>query len=617
MDAIYTVLNGPTPLFRLAFILPSPHFTDKIECSLVTTPIDEAPLYEALSYCWGDPSDTEPIVLSNRQFIATKNLASALRHLRLPDKRRLMWIDSICINQADNKERNYQVRQMQRIYRDADQVVVVLGEGDEGSSRAMTTIRAMYKEDLHWKTLEAPEALVDMTLWLNRPWWTRVWTVQESILARHLVFVCGKDQCSGEEVFFAAQSFFQHTRGCCSNYEDQLPHLTVDKVLSSLFTEILAIGEFHNQCSVSPIPLEKLLARFRHRLASHPHDNVYGFLGLTTNVYAEVIDYNKFFMDVFKTTTRNIIWAVGKLDVLSQRFIEDSRSDSNYGGVSDVPYHLPSWCPDWNIKFSAWDLQSLNRRLDDLSVYNASAGKLANFLIPMADPTAGPRTDIDNETLILRGLHFDTICELGEIYLAPTSYDPSIYHQWDTIMTASAKRTSMAYPTGQDRAEAFKSTLCAGIAGQGSAEGKRFIYPAEAIGKPIFDTWWENRVLDHLRGAFKRLLSDTTEGKWVRSISSQVAAATLNRRFFVTEKGYFGLGPATTKPGDLVCILLGGRVPYTIRKTVDADASNKMSDTQCTSYRFVGDAYVQGIMNGEAVQDLGSDDEFLEYFFMN
>ena len=137
----------------------------------------------------------------------------------------------------------------------------------------------------------------------------------------------------------------------------------------------------------------------------------------------------------------------------------------------------------------------------------------------------------------------------------------------------------MAYPTSQDRAEAFKSTLYAGIAGQGSTEGNRFVYPVEAIGKPIFDTWWENRVLDHLRGVVIPLLSDTTQGKWVRSISSQVAAATLNRRFFVTEKGYFGLAPATTQPRDLVCILLGGRVPYTIQKTVDVDASNIISDT--------------------------------------
>ena len=54
----------------------------------------------------------------------------------------------------------------------------------------------------------------------------------------------------------------------------------------------------------------------------------------------------------------------------------------------------------------------------------------------MADPTAGPRTDIANKTLILRGLHFDTIWELGEIYLASTGYDPWIYHHWDIIMTA-------------------------------------------------------------------------------------------------------------------------------------------------------------------------------------
>jgi len=474
----------------------------------------------------------------------------------------------------------------------------------------MTTIRAMYKEDLHWNNLKA---LFNMTFWLRRPWWKRVWTVQEIILARCLVFVCGQDQCSGEDVFFAAQSFFRHTRGCCFNYEAQLPHITVDKELSSLFSEIQAISEFHDNLLVSPIPLEKLLARFRHRLAFDPRDNVYGFLGLTTDVYGEVINYNQHFTDTFKTTTTNIIWAVGTLDVLSQRFIEDNRS---YSGVSDVPYQLPSWCPNWNIRFNPWDLQGLNRRLDDMLIYNTSAGKLANIMIPMTNPTVGPRADIANETLILRGLRFDTICELGENYLAPSSYEPEIYHQWHAIMTASAKRTSIAYPTGQDRAEAFHDTLCAGIAGQGSNEGKRFVYRAEVIGKPIFDAWWENRVLDHLRGVFRPPSPKMPHGNWIPSISTQVNAATFNRRFFVTENGHFGLAPATTQPGDLVCILLGGKMPYIIRKTIDADAPNNIADMHCTTNKFVGDAYVQGIMNGEAVQDLKSDDECLEFFFM-
>jgi len=576
--------------------------------------MDEPPPYEALSYCWGDPCDTEPIVLSKSQFSATKNLASALRHLRLPDRQRVMWIDSICINQADIKERNHQVRQMGRIYRTADQVVVWLGEGDKNTSSIMTTIRAMYKENLHWNNLEA---LLHMTVWFRSPWWKRVWTVQETILARRLVFVSGEYHCSGEEVFFVAQSFFQHTRGCCFNYEDQLPHIIVDKELSSLFSEIQAIGEFHDHLSVSPIPLEKLLARFRHRLASDPHDNVYGFLGLTTNIYGEVIDYNKPFEDVFKTTTMNIIWAVGSLDVLSQRCIEDTRSDLGYGGVvADVPYQLPSWCPDWDIRFNHGDLQDLNRRLGDMLIYNTSAGKSANIMIPMTDPPVGPGTDIASVTLILRGLRFDTICERGEIYLAASNYYPCIYHQWDAVMTASAKCTGTAYPTGQDRAEAFQHTLCAGIAGQGSTEGKRFVYVAKALRKPIFDAWWENRVLDHLRGEFRAPSLEMPHGSWICSISGQVSAATFSRRFFVTEKGYFGLAPAATQPGDLVCILLGGKVPYIIRKTVDADAPNNILDTHRTTYKFVGDAYLHGIMNGEAAQDLEPNDECLEFFFM-
>ena len=61
-----------------------------------------------------------------------------------------------------------------------------------------------------------------------------------------------------------------------------------------------------------------------------------------------------------------------------------------------------------------------------------------------------------------------------------------------------------------------------------------------------------------------------------------------NRQFCVTRKGYMGWAPPTAKPGDCICIFFGGQVPYVVRPNGK-------------EYEFLGEAYIHGIMNGEAL----------------
>lgn len=90
--------------------------------------------YNALSYAWGDPFPTADIVLNGSRMTVTANLESALRHLRdlpMPEAQGLpVWVDAICINQDDLKERNEQVQIMRDVYRKAHRVISYLGDGD-------------------------------------------------------------------------------------------------------------------------------------------------------------------------------------------------------------------------------------------------------------------------------------------------------------------------------------------------------------------------------------------------------------------------------------------------------------------------------------------------------
>jgi hypothetical protein len=91
--------------------------------------------YEALSYVWGARVGTEAVTCEGKTLLITPNCQYALRHLRLAEKDRILWIDAICIDQDEAeesvKERNLQVTLMGEIYAKAKRTICWLGEGNE------------------------------------------------------------------------------------------------------------------------------------------------------------------------------------------------------------------------------------------------------------------------------------------------------------------------------------------------------------------------------------------------------------------------------------------------------------------------------------------------------
>ncbi|EWZ36588.1 hypothetical protein NW765_016103 [Fusarium oxysporum] len=117
---------GPTQI-RLLHLLPVTENNDSIECRLEVVALEENPVYEALSYCWGDSSQLLEIKCNNEAFQVTENLLSALQHLRNEHTERPLWIDAICINRKDPEERQSQVKLMKDIYTKSQRVVIWLG----------------------------------------------------------------------------------------------------------------------------------------------------------------------------------------------------------------------------------------------------------------------------------------------------------------------------------------------------------------------------------------------------------------------------------------------------------------------------------------------------------
>jgi hypothetical protein len=123
----YSSLDPKRREIRLLKILPD-RWSAGIRCDLDIVSLDEEPAYTALSYVWGNPHDTVPIVVQGSSFQATKNLVAAMRRLRSSKHPLTVWIDAICIDQKNLDEKTQQITIMSSIYKSASEVAVFLGE---------------------------------------------------------------------------------------------------------------------------------------------------------------------------------------------------------------------------------------------------------------------------------------------------------------------------------------------------------------------------------------------------------------------------------------------------------------------------------------------------------
>lgn len=244
MAFTYVPLQRDQREIRLVILEPGTDGCTPIRLSLETTPLDLAGKYTCLSYAWGPPSPRQSVELNGCRFDLRENLYLALKRLRLPDKARRLWVDAVCINQNDIHEREDQVSIMQHIYHTASDVIAWIGEDNgEPDRRAiafMKELSARSKSSIHvdpedsdsavgfarptaplddesvdWLESVTPFGLVD-SVWLDlaalidRPWFSRIWIVQEVVLGKQVMVQCGPHQFDWIELFYCAIFVKEH-----------------------------------------------------------------------------------------------------------------------------------------------------------------------------------------------------------------------------------------------------------------------------------------------------------------------------------------------------------------------------------------------------------------------
>ncbi|KAI4616036.1 hypothetical protein J4E83_006706 [Alternaria metachromatica] len=135
-------LQDPSTELRYLYLLPKTHNVDHdghtiARCQLHSDAEEQVPRYIGLSYTWGNPDLRRPILVGDKIFHATANLAIALEHLQDDKKTIIFWIDAICIDQSNLSEKSIQVQRMGNIFASAALVLAWLGPAADESELAL------------------------------------------------------------------------------------------------------------------------------------------------------------------------------------------------------------------------------------------------------------------------------------------------------------------------------------------------------------------------------------------------------------------------------------------------------------------------------------------------
>jgi len=141
------------------------------------------------------------------------------------------------------------------------------------------------------------------------------------------------------------------------------------------------------------------------------------------------------------------------------------------------------------------------------------------------------------------------------------------------------------YPLGKmSVAEAFWRTLVR----DRDRDGLR---PSLSTKDTYFQPWFDaaNGGVGKMLEALQPGNTNESGERPVATFNDWVHAASAGSRIMRTRNGYIGTGPRWMEEGDLLCVLYGGQTPFVLRREAWGN------------YRFIGDCYVQGIMDGEAL----------------
>lgn len=518
--------------------------------------------YEALSYVWGSQADPSHVVVGEEGRIIpiTRNLDVAMRHLRYPDRPRVIWVDALCIDQTSLNDKSRQVGQMSHIYWSTPRVVVWLGPEADDSDHAIHILESIgQKIQVNWYLLEySCVAEEDEDVWgkwrsydqlplderdwaairslMKRPWFERIWVRQEVFKAGGEAAVhCGRS-CSSLEML--RKSLFR------VSYETPW----IEAILATIV--LVPVG----------YELIDLRSRIRGAKCTDPKDYIYGQLGMAFEKKGLAItpDYSNSLAEICQEVMLRYIDVYGTLALLDACGNDLAHYEQSYSSENTK---LPSWVPNWTCGACLPSYLRLPRRV----YFTARAEYLGDGILRVAGLMKGGIKDI---------IELDTTTQLG--------FRASLRG----IVPKDA--TESQYPGGESLWNAYRIALC------GNCFRDRTV-PTDTSQSYLLDNGQSHAALEGILYGEEPPQSLERSPVWpVNSLEysfyDTVWICQVTHRFFMTEDGLMGWAPKQARQGDHIGIMLGSETPTVIRP---------VSSPETQRYEVVGPCYLQGFMFGE------------------
>jgi hypothetical protein len=558
-DYQYPPLPDPSKFIRRATIQPGSG-SDDIVIDLEILPFSDAdfPEYEALSYAWGATVESVPVRVGGPDGAVTSlthNLAEALRHLRLADRPRAMWIDALCINQSDTAEKGPQVAMMGTIFRRASRVIAWLGPAAPDSDHALRILALLGAQlivDWGTQAIMVRPGTLDRTIadgsvpldfsrrdfdavygLLARNWFDRLWIRQEIHLAAQAVVRCGQYETGWPG--FRRALYCMRMKPVAKNEPIRLTE------------RLRSLRGFIQQHPV--ISLTSLRENFGLAECNDPRDRLYAVLDLLDKSYAQKIvpDYTKSSTEVFRDAVVQWIGHHKSLDILQQCYLEDEEA-------------RPSWIADWSKPSFTWGRITLE-------AIQVSAKLAAWYEIPMEG------------CLRVAGV---AVTRIEQLYSTEMGMAMDVDYKAEVSTLQRILKTISTSGISFGRA-GFIETITSLF----SAERHNDSYEPPSRLRPDHDEirrFVEALVSPKFANQPKKLLRDD-ELYYNYEVVRRLCR---DRQVFVGTNDAIGLVPANVRSGDLVCALLGSKSTIVLRPTAD------------NHYLVVGECITLGISAGEA-----------------
>ncbi|KAI0465642.1 heterokaryon incompatibility protein-domain-containing protein [Xylaria cf. heliscus] len=668
-------LTSPDSI-RILTLQPASSPKAPIQCSLEELDLQyltPSTSYEALSYVWGERIGTIPVLCHGKQLLVTQNCRDALIHLRLPFKRRRLFIDAICIDQRQaprsRKERDHQIAIMNQVYEKARRVIIWLGKSLPSTSKLFRLMRLLrwssrteivakritwgmdirltrtvIKGSIFWSKGfgrdNSPKLKEAFDFFVENAWFTRVWTLQEQILANqeNLVMAYDCHQIKYDTMLETLRSLRDLQSW------GQLPwswfidkRSNVELIMSrSALHDLLTLAYQWDDLANLPIGIVQavwnptiFLDSIPDLESTVPQDKIFGIYGIFARLGLKlpVPDSSKSVVQVFEATSREIIKKTASLGTL----MLCPRGDC-------VTKGLPSWVPDWTRKspprsqadLSGYSFITINKydATKSTSVITSKAlivgrlnlrgiilGKVQFLAVSSTIGTFEEHRNWNYNTALLPFQAFIEACRswCHHVALSPrfSTSDSNI----DAVRRTLLLYGHEAIPNSPEKNEKHKlqsfsewfdlmlypdckiydSKMIKAQYIDPILERTRFTDAGANITKDIamlLLIWQVARDYDGVAADFPNVSKWATEryGEGENDIFD-LLIRWANYALMVLDTGQLARGLHICKEGDIVALLAGCGFPVALRPDGKGN------------YRFVAPLYVDGVMHGEAVRN--------------